>query len=97
MTVSDCPTDIELRRSRAILSSLCEIGLDQLTQLCRDLWLSAEPQLEAAHRLMQEHAEPVGGLQTTRLRRRKQRRHQGDIDEIGDDGRLRQPCHINIE
>ena len=46
---------------------------------------------------MQEHAEPVSGLQAARLRGRQQRRHQRDIDEIGDDGRLGQARDGDIE
>ena len=46
---------------------------------------------------MQQHAEPIGGLQPARLRRREQRRHQRDIDKIGNNRRLRQQAEIDVE
>src|ERR1700694_3119819 len=50
-------------------SGLCEIGLDQRAQLRRDLRALAEPQFKPAHRLVQQHAQPIGGLQSARPRR----------------------------
>ena len=52
-------------------SSLCEIGLDQRAKFRRHLGALSEPEFEPAHRLMQQHAEPVGGLQSARPRRRQ--------------------------
>ena len=40
-------------------SNSCEIGLDQRTELGGDLRALPEPEFEAAHRLVQQHAEPV--------------------------------------
>src|ERR1700687_4294183 len=47
-------------------SNLCEIGLDQITKLGGDLRAPSEPQFEPAHRLVQQHAQPIGGLQSGR-------------------------------
>src|SRR5260370_25924490 len=67
-------------------SNLCEIGLNQRAKLGRHLGALAEPEFEPAHRLMQQHAEPIGGFQSARPRRDKQRCFQRHIYEIGNDG-----------
>ena len=48
-----------------------DIGEDQRPQLRRDLGRHAEPALEARHRLMQQHAEPVDDPQIRAPRRRR--------------------------
>src|ERR1700687_6395975 len=47
-------------------SNLRKIGLDQRPKLWRDLGALSEPQFEPAHRLVQQHAQPIGGLQSAR-------------------------------
>src|SRR5665647_147388 len=54
---------------RAEMSLFVEIGLDQRTQFRRHFRLDAEPQFEAAHRLMQQHAEAIGRAQAAFPRR----------------------------
>ena len=49
-------------RRACYVSGTPEIGLDQRTQLRRYLGPLAKPQLKPAHRLMQEHAQPVSRL-----------------------------------
>src|SRR5580693_740162 len=46
-------------------SRACEVFLDQRAKLRRDFGPLSEPQLKAAHRLVQQHAEAIGGLQST--------------------------------
>src|SRR5665213_105520 len=67
-------------------SNLREIGLDQCAKCGRHFRALSEPEFEATHRLVQQHAEPVGSPQSARLRRRQQRRLQRHIDEVGDHG-----------
>src|SRR5258707_8275626 len=55
-------------------SKLCEIGLDQITKLGGNLRALSEPQLKPAHRLMQQHAQPIGGPESARPPRSQQRR-----------------------
>ena len=50
-----------------------QVGLDQSAQIRRYLRPDAEPQLETAHRLMQQHPETVDGAQPARARRSEQR------------------------
>src|SRR5260370_27828826 len=50
-------------------STLCEIGLDQITKLGGNLGALSEPQLKPAHRLVQQHPHPIGALQSARPRR----------------------------
>ncbi|HEX7975395.1 MAG TPA: PAS domain S-box protein, partial [Anaerolineales bacterium] len=57
-----------------------QIGLDQRPQFCGHFRAHAEPQFEAAHRLMQQHAEAVRGAQATLALRRQQRGDQGIVD-----------------
>src|SRR5436305_6576740 len=51
------------------ISSIPEIGLDQRAKLRRDFGALTEPELEPAHCLVQQHAEPIGALQSARPRR----------------------------
>src|ERR1700738_2005019 len=67
-------------------SNLCEIGLNQRAKLGRHLGALAEPEFDPAHRLVQQHAEPIGGFQSARPRRYKQRRFQRHIYEICNNG-----------
>src|SRR5665213_2990231 len=67
---------------RSLDSNLDEIGLDQCAQFGRNLGTLAEPQLKAAHRLVQQHAEPVGRPQAPRLRHLKQCSFQRYIDAV---------------
>ena len=75
-------------------SLAAEIGDDHLPQFGSDLRPDAEPALEAGHRLVQQHAEPVDGLQASRFGGGQQRRFQRHIDNVGDDGMVRQPGRI---
>src|SRR5258705_10798476 len=65
-------------------STLCEIGLDQITKLGGDLRALSEPQLKAAHRLMQQHAQPIDGPEPGRLRGCQPCRLQGDVNNVCD-------------
>src|SRR5260370_32683028 len=50
-----------LRSSNDIpASTLCEIGLDQITKLGGNLGALSEPQLKPAHHLVQQHPQPIG-------------------------------------
>ena len=64
---------------------LLHVGDDKVAQFGRHLRPHAEPALEAGNRLVQQHAEPVDGLQAARRRGGKQRRLQRHIDDVGDD------------
>src|SRR5579871_4111037 len=100
MTDPDSGMKFRFTRTRPA-ASMCsctrEIGLHQRTKLGCHLRSSPEPQFEAAHRLMQQHAEPVGSLQSARFRRHEQRRLERHIDEIGDQSIIRQFADIEIE
>src|SRR5579864_4094093 len=74
-----------------------EVGFGQSPQFRGHFGLFAEPQLKAAHRLMQQHAEAVGGAQSARCCRFDQRRHQRHIDQIGDNGVTGQPPDVGLE
>src|SRR5579863_7855448 len=74
-----------------------EVGLEQRPQLCGHFGFLAEPQHEAAHRLMHQHAEPVGGAQFAPPRRPQQRRYERHIDKLGDEGVTGQPPNVESE
>ena len=74
-----------------------KIGLGQGAEFHGHFGLSAEPQLKTAHRLMQQHAEPVGGAQAFGSCRFDQRRDQRHIDQIGDNGVTGQSPNIGTE
>ena len=57
----------------------------------------SEPQFEPAHRLMQQHAETIGGFQTARPRGRKQWRFQRHVNKVGDNGMRRQQADVDFE
>src|SRR6202035_1975940 len=82
--MKESPVDITLQWTPDIVrysrSNLCEVFLDQRAQFGADLWALSEPQFEAAHRLVQQHAEAIGGLQSPRTRSRQQWRLQRHID-----------------
>src|SRR5450631_3073834 len=59
-----------------------QIGLDQSAEFRRHFRLDAKPALEAAHRLLQQHAKPVGRAQALLARRRQQPGDQRGIDQI---------------
>src|SRR5580704_1683972 len=74
-----------------------EIGFGQGAEFRGHFGLSAKPQLKTAHRLMQQHAEPVGGAQAFGFCRFDQRRDQRHIDQIGDNGVTGQSPNIGLE
>src|SRR5438034_11394991 len=78
-------------------SSPREIGFNLRAKLRGDLGPLPEPQFKSPHRLMQQHAEPIGGLQSARLCRRQQRCFEWHIDEIADHGPRRQTADIDVE
>src|SRR6202521_4160830 len=59
-----------------------QISLDQGTQFRRHLGCHAEPAFEAPHRLMQQHAEPVGRAQAARAGALQQSGFQRRIDQV---------------
>src|SRR6202051_1502896 len=75
-----------LRYSCGLGGGRPEGGLGQGPEFRGHFGFSAEPQLKTAHRLMQQHAEPVGGAQAFGFCRFDQRRDQRHIDQIGDNG-----------
>src|ERR1700730_10463807 len=79
------------------VSNLCEIGLNQRAKLGRHLGALAEPEFEPAHRLVQQHAEPVGGFQSARPGRDKQRCFQRHIYEICNNGMCRQQAGVDLQ
>src|SRR5579862_3771131 len=74
-----------------------EIGLKQRPQFSGHFGLFAEPQQKAAHRLMHQHAEPVGGAQPASPCRLGQWRDQRCVNEIGDDGMTGQAPLVDNE
>src|SRR5580704_13303342 len=86
-----------LRYSCGLGGGRPEIGLGQGPQFRGHFGLSAEPQLKTAHRLVQQHAEPVGGAQASGFCRFDQRRDQRHIDQIGDNGVTGQPPNVDPE
>src|SRR6202035_5702465 len=86
-----------LRYSCGLGGGRPEIGLGQGPQFRGHFGLSAEPQLKTAHRLMQQHAEPVGSAQAFGFCRVDQRRDQRHIDQIGDNGVTGQSPNIGLE
>ena len=54
---------------RRLAGGRAEIGFEQGPQFRGDFGLFAEPERKAAHRLMQQHAKPVGGAQAARFGR----------------------------
>ena len=64
-----------------------EIGDDRPPQFGGDLRPDAEPALEAGHRLVQQHAEPVDSAEARGAGGREQRGFEGNVDDIRDDGR----------
>ncbi len=76
---------------------MAEVGLDQGPQFRRHLRAHPEPELKAPHRLMQQHAEPVGGGKPARAGGRQQRGFQRRIDQIGDHGVRVQRREIDLE
>src|SRR5580700_8175500 len=86
-----------LRYSGRLGGGSLKIGLGQGAEFRGDFGLSAEPQLKTAHRLMQQHAEPVGGAQAFGFCRFDQRRDQRHIDQIGDNGVTGQSPNVGIE
>src|ERR1700676_4545045 len=86
-----------LRYSCALAGGSLKIGLGPGPQFRSHVGFSAEPQLKTAHRLMQQHAEPVGGAQAFGFCRFDQLRDQGHIDQIGDHGVTGQSPNIGAE
>src|SRR5580693_5752773 len=86
-----------LRYSGRLGGGSLKIGPGQGAEFRGDFGLSAEPQLKTAHRLMQQHAEPVGGAQAFGFCRFDQRRDQRHIDQIGDNGVTGQPPNVGLE
>ena len=76
---------------------MCEIGLDERTKFRGNRRALSEPQFESAHRLMQEHAEAIGSPQSAGAGLCQQRRLQRHIDEIGNNGILRQQANIDFK
>src|SRR5580704_8750842 len=86
-----------LRYSCALGGGRPEIGLGQGAEFRGHFGFFAEPQLKTAYRLMQQHAEPVGGAQAFGFCRFEQRRDQRHIDQIGDNGVTGQAPNIDPE
>src|SRR5580658_2276236 len=86
-----------LRYSGRLGGGRPEIGLGEGPQFRGHFGFFAEPQLKTAHRLMQQHAEPVGGAQAFGLRGFDQWRDQRHIDQIGDNGVAGQSPNIGLE
>src|SRR5262245_4623024 len=63
-----------------------KISLDQGAQGLRDLWPHAEPALEPAHRLMQQHPQPIDRSQPARPGGGKQRRLKRRVDQVAHHG-----------
>src|SRR5262249_56083895 len=59
-----------------------QIAFEQIPQFTGYFRFSAEPELKAAHRLVQQHAEPVGGAQAARSCSMQQRRNQPPIHAL---------------
>ncbi len=70
------------RRHFRRVVGLGQIGLDQRAQFRRHLGLDAEPQFEAAHRLVQQHAEPVDVAQALLARGQHQVGDQRIVDQF---------------
>src|SRR5580658_7705680 len=86
-----------LRYSGRLGGGRPEIGLGQGSQFRGHFGLSAEPQLKTAYRLMQQHAEAVGGTQAPGFCRFDQRRDQRHVDQIGDNGVTGQSPNVGPE
>src|SRR5579862_5267602 len=93
---ADCPPNPVPRRLFR-LRRHGQVGLDQRPQFRGHCRLFAEPQREAAHRLMQQHAETIGGAQSTCFGRAQQRRGERHVNQIGDDGVVGQTRHVDVE
>src|SRR5215470_16221129 len=76
---------------------LDQVGLYKGTQLRRDFGRLAKPQRKSAHRLVQQHAEPVGDAQLPPLGGSQKRGFERHINDIGDDGAIGQRLQIDFE
>src|ERR1700682_6417 len=86
-----------LRYSGRLGGGRPEISLGQGAEFRGHFGRFAKPQRKAAHRLMQQHAETVGGAQAFGFCRFDQRRDQGHIDQIGDNGVTGQSPNVGPE
>src|SRR6266513_6250771 len=82
----------QVRRSRPH-----QISLHKPAQALRDLRAHAEPALETADRLMQQHAEAVGATLTARAGGLEQRRLERHVDDVGDHGARWEPANVDFE
>src|SRR3970282_64180 len=93
----DLPMPIDPVRPRITIRSSVETFQHEFPERRRHLRLYAEPAVEAGPRLMQQHAEAIDGLVATRGGDLQQRRFERRLDDVGDDGVLRQRPEIEIE